>query len=172
MRFQAHIAAAIALALVGCASAQYRNGEKTDIAAVSDVVEKFRVAILNKDRDAYMSLFFSDSPQKIGWQAVVDDALLEKIHKDRPQAIRARHRPENNFVALIDSVVASTKIEEEQISNLRIESDGEIASAFFDYKYVSDGKVLNRGREHWQLVRTEGGWKIFSVVYSIREPQP
>ena len=31
-----------------------------------------------------------------------------------------------------------------------------------------DGKVSNQGREYWQLVRTEQGWKIFSVIYSLR----
>ena len=34
---------------------------------------------------------------------------------------------------------------------------------------LANGKKSNWGREMWQLVRTEQGWKIFSVVYTIRD---
>ena len=74
--------------------------------------------------------------------------------------------------ALIDSVLASPTLEEEQIANLKVDTDGEIATASFDYAYLSDGKLSNWGKEQWLLVRTEQGWKIFSVVYTIRDPQP
>lgn len=154
--------------VTGCGSAPRSNAAARDEAAVRQVVEAFRTSLIRKDKAAYMSLFFSARPQDIGWQAVVDDAELATIRRERPQAIKARPRPENNFIALIDSVVASPVPEEERIENLVIDSDGEIASAAFDYAYLADGKVSNRGREYWQLVRTEQGWKIFSVIYSIR----
>jgi hypothetical protein len=125
-----------------------------------------------KDKPSYMDLFFSSKPEEIGWQAVVDDAKLEVVRRDRLQAIKARRIPANNFIALIDSVAASKVAEEEQISNVSIDTDGEVASASFDYAYFSDGRATNWGREHWELVRTEQGWKIYSVVYTIRDPKP
>jgi len=157
-------------ALVGCSHLPRSHSPTPDIQAVEQVVERFRVAILHKDKPSYMRLFFSERPEAIGWQAVVDDAKLAQIQRERPQAIKARPIPGNNFVALIDSVVASKAVEEERIANLRIDTDGEIASASFDYAYLTDGKVSNWGKEHWQLLRTEQGWKIFSVVYTIRDP--
>jgi ketosteroid isomerase-like protein len=164
---------AVGAALPGCGTLRSRDaGSSDDIAAIKQVVEDFRAAILAKDRAAYMKLFFSDKPDAIGWQAVVDDAALAAIRRERPQAIKARPMPSNNFVALIDSVIASQGVEEERIRNVSVDTDGEIASAGFDYAYVSDGKVTNVGREMWQLVRTEQGWKIFSVVYTIRDPGP
>jgi hypothetical protein len=39
----------------------------------------------------------------------------------------------------------------------------------FDYSFHANGVKANWGREMWQLVRTERGWKIFSVIYSIRD---
>lgn len=146
------------------------SGPAADVAAVRGVVEAFRLAILRKDKPAYMRLFFSERPEQIGWQAVVDDAVLARIRRTRPEAIKARPRPENNFIALIDSVVASSKAEEETVAGLVVDTDGEIASAAFDYRYLSAGEVTNLGREMWQLVRTERGWKIFSVIYTIRDP--
>ena len=154
--------------LAGCSSTVRSAAAARDEAAIRQVVETFRTSLIRKDKATYMSLFFSDRPQDIGWQAVVDDEELATIRRERPQAIKARPRPENNFVALIDSVVASPVPEEERIENLVIDSDGEIASVAFDYVYLADGKVSNQGREYWQLVRTEQGWKIFSVIYSLR----
>ena len=39
----------------------------------------------------------------------------------------------------------------------------------FDYVFYEAGKKTNWGKEMWQLVRTERGWKIFSVIYTIRD---
>lgn len=164
-------AIALAAALAGCqALPPSPLPAGTDAPAIRQVVHAFSTAILNKDKPAYMALFFGSQPAAIGWQAVVDDAKLASIRKTRPQAIKARPLPDNNFVALIDSVVSSPTRQEERISGLQIDSDGEIASAAFDYGYYSDGRLENWGRELWQLVRTEQGWKIFSVVYTIRDP--
>jgi len=172
MRLTFTLALAWAITLAGCASPPSPAPLQADVQAVRQVVESFQQALLNKDKPAYMGLFFSDRAEGVGWQAVVDDAKLALIRRERPQAIKARPIPSNNFIALIDAVVASPVAEEERITKLRIDTDGEIASAWFDYAYLSDGKVSNRGQEHWQLVRTEQGWKIFSVVYTIRDPAP
>lgn len=126
------------------------------------------VSIINKDKTTFMSLFHSDKPEQITWQAVVDDPSLETIKQTRPQAIKARYRPDNNFVSFIDNIVASKTIEEEKFSDVNIDTDGEVASVSFDYVYYSDRKATNSGREKWLLVRTEQGWKITSVVYTIR----
>ena len=55
---------------------------------------------------------------------------------------------------------------------MQIDTDGEVASVSFDYVYLSNDKISNSGREKWLLVRTEDGWKIISVVYTIRLPKP
>ena len=167
------LAALLTAALIaGCATTPPASGTSQDRAAIAAVVESFRLALLHKDRAAYVDLFFSREPAAIGWQSVVDDEVLARIHRERPQAIKARPRPDNNFLSLIDSVVASPTTEEERIEHIVIDTDGEIASAAFDYTYLSGGRATNRGREMWQLVRTERGWKIFSVIYTIRHPLP
>lgn len=166
--------AAILLAGVfatGCASAPPRAGSATDVAAIRKVVEDFRQSILRKDKATFMGLFFSDQPERIAWQAVVDDAALATIRATRPEAIKARYRPDNNFVAFIDGIVASKDREEEAFGDLDIDTDGEVASVSFDYAYLSNGRTTNFGREKWLLVRVEAGWKILSVAYTIRFPQ-
>jgi len=161
--------------LAGCGSAPRGPGGAggaADIAALQQVVQAFQTAIIDKDKARFLGLFFSDRPEQVTWQAVVDDASLATIQKTRPQAIKARYRPDNHVVAFIDGVVASPVREEETFSDVRIDTDGEVASVSFDYVYRSDGKASNSGREKWLLVRTEQGWKITAVVYTIRLPQP
>ena len=94
---------------------------------------------------------------------LLENAVLQ------PDAIKARQIPRVNFLSLIDNVVATPEPREETFSDIRIDTDGEIASVTFDYTFLANGKKTNWGREAWQLIRTEDGWKIFSVIYTIRD---
>ncbi len=140
-----------------------------DVKAIEQVLETFRTALVNKDKPTYMSLFFSDKPEDIGWQFVSEDVRLQDIRRTKPDAIKARQIPSNNFISLIDNAVASSTPKEEVFSNPKIETDGDAASLTFDYTFLSDGVKQNWGKEMWQLIRTEQGWKIFSVIYSVRD---
>ena len=50
---------------------------------------------------------------------------------------------------------------------MKIETDGDVASVWFDYAFLADGRETNRGKEAWQLVNTGEGWKIVAVVWSM-----
>ncbi|MEO7251940.1 MAG: nuclear transport factor 2 family protein [Arenimonas sp.] len=168
-----HLAQVLTLcvAVAGCptAYAARSHASPSDTAAIKLVVESFRKSLIDKDKPTYMSLFFSDKPEDIGWQFVSEDTRLEHIRQSKPDAIKARQIPGNNFVSLIDGAVATREPREETFSNVSIDTDGEIASVAFDYSFLANGQKTNWGREMWQLVRTEQGWKIFSVVYTIRD---
>jgi len=157
------------IGLATCLPAKARQNNGKDVAAIERVVESFRTSLIKKDKPTYMSLFFSDKPEDIGWQFVSEDTRLEHIRKTKPDAIKARQIPSNNFIGLIDAAVATAEPREETFSNVKVETDGEIASVSFDYTFLANGKKSNWGKEMWQLVRTEAGWKIFSVVYTIRD---
>jgi hypothetical protein len=161
---------ALCIALTGCQTMTATpQGNAKDEAAIRQVVEAFRTSIIRKDKATYMDLFFSDKPEDIGWQFVSEDTRLVHIRKTKPDAIKARQIPGNTFVALIDGVVATPEPREETFSNIQVETDGEIATVTFDYTFLANHKPTNWGKEMWQLVRTERGWKIYSVVWSIRD---
>ena len=156
--------------LTGCQGTLRATANGEELESLRHVVEVFRTSIIKKDKAAFLNLFFSDKPEAIIWQAVVDDPSLETIKARQPNAIKARLRPDNNFVAFIEGIVASTDASEETFSDVQIDTDGEVASVSFDYVYIFNSKPTNSGREKWLLVRTERGWKIVSVVYTIRLP--
>lgn len=158
------------LGLVASPALAAQNDEK-DVAAIRQVVETVRTSIIGKDKARFTGLFFSENPERVNWQLVNDDARLARTRSVKPDAKKARYIPESNYLSFIDSVVSSTKSSEEVFSNVRIDTDGEIASVDFDYSYLEDGRQTNWGREMWQLVRTEDGWKIISVIWTIHDPR-
>jgi hypothetical protein len=165
------LALLFSMVLAGCQSAPIAfdegHGQRQ---AIEHVLKSFSQALAEKNKTLYMSLFFSGKPEEIGWQHVSEDIRLIEIRKTKPDAIKARRLPGNHFISLIDESVGTLESREERFSNIKIDTDGEIASVLFDYEFYAAGKKTNWGKEHWQLVRTEKGWKIFSVVFTIRDP--
>ena len=136
----------------------------SDDAEIHAVIESFRTSIIQKDRERFLALFVqADVP----WQSVVDDTSLAQIKVKHPEAIKARFKRENNPVDFIDGIVKSKNASEETFSNIKIDSDGEVAAVTFDYAFLSNGRATNSGKECWLMVRTEAGWKITTLAYSV-----
>jgi hypothetical protein len=72
-----------------------------------------------------------------------------------------------NYLSFIDWIVKTPKTIEEKFWDVEIINDEDIASVHFKYSFHQDDKKTNWGDEAWHLVRTEKGWKIASVIYSI-----
>ena len=102
---------------------------------------------------------------------MLSDEGLAQVRRDHPQAIKARFKPDNNASEFIDGIVRSESSSEETFSDLRIDSDGDMATVAFDYRFLSGGRLTNWGRESWLMVRTEAGWRIASVAYSVTLPK-
>lgn len=58
---------------------------------------------------------------------------------------------------------------EEKFYNVNIIDDGYIASVTFDYSFWYKNKKLNWGKEGWGLIKTNGQWKITSVIFSTED---
>lgn len=57
-----------------------------------------------------------------------------------------------------------------------VEMDGDIAMVWAPYTALTDGRLSHCGYDHFDLVRTDTGWRILNVTYSRRatgcEAQP
>lgn len=132
---------------------------------IGKVIEDFRTAIIEKDKARFLGLFLKDSP--VVWQDVVDDANLHERRKNKPDAKKLRVDLADGPVSFIEGIVSESGRSEETFDNIRIETDGDVASVFFDYRFLSDGSETNRGKEAWHMVRGDDGWKIVSVIWSM-----
>lgn len=137
---------------------------------IGKVIEAFRTAILDKDKPKFLALFPASGP--VAWQSVIGDDNLRHMRLKRPETGKANPNPKYSHLSFIDNIVSEPERSEETFDNIRIDTDGEIASVAFDYRFLSDGRETNRGLESWSLVRTDAGWKIVSVVWSMRWPIP
>jgi hypothetical protein len=127
------------------------------------VVESFRSAIIEKDKPRFLALFHG---MAIPWLAVNEDGSLAKMRQRDPKTPKADPIGTPGPDDFIDFVMKSPLPIEEKFSNVRVSTDGLIASVFFDYSFHQGDYKSNWGTEAWQLVNTDQGWKINSVIYS------
>ncbi len=164
-------AAALVCALASLASPSHAAPDPADRAKIAQVVETFRVAIIKKDKDSFMKLFYSET---IPWLGVETDASLALGKAQNPSLpAMPKVSAEGSPRKFIDSIVKRTEAIEETFDNVRIDSDGDVAQVWFDYVYKSNNYKQNWGKEAWHLVRTANGWKINSVIFSMEfNPEP
>ncbi|SHH45213.1 hypothetical protein [Massilia sp. CF038] len=153
-----------ALCLLGPAHAADRSvarAHAADVAAIHKVVEQFKTAIIAHDGKTLAGLFLQDHDS---WLSVADAALWPEIKARNPQARKVVPSSWKEFSQYIQN---SDKPVEERFYNVRIDTNGAVASVWFDFDFLVDGKVSNRGSESWQMVRAEEGWKISSMLFSM-----
>jgi hypothetical protein len=161
MRPLATLAFAIALCLSTATRAADAPRHDTDVAAIDKVVERFQAAIIAHDGKTLDSLFLQGHDS---WLEVADDKTWADVKPHHPDARKWMTDSKRKFV---DFVQTSTKSVEERFYKVRIDTNGAVGSVYFDFDFLSDGKVTNRGSETWQMVRDEDGWKIAAMLYSI-----
>ena len=134
-------------------------------AQIEKVIENFRIAIASKDEDGFMKLFLKED---ITWTGVTTDASIARLYANRPQpAMKPPRKTSNMSPRKFINLIAADKAKiDEAISNVRIDSDGDVAQVWFDYSFLNGDYKENWGKESWQMVRTEDGWKIAAVVGS------
>lgn len=137
------------------------TAHEADAAAIRQVVQQFQAAIQSHDGKTLGSLFLQDHDS---WLSVLDDASYAEAKAHNPAARKVIRSSWQQFA---DYVQTAPKPIEERFYNVRIETNGAVASVYFDFDFLVDGKVGNRGSETWQMVRAEDGWRISSMLYSI-----
>lgn len=133
---------------------------------IESIVETFRTAVINKDTATFMRLFLRED---ITWAGVFTDASVDRFYARRkdPKLPRPPKYFRDSPRKFIEGIASEAGLLEETFSNVRIESDGEVAQVWFDYNFMVGDYKQNWGKESWQLVRTESGWKIAAVVWSM-----
>jgi len=143
------------------ADATTAGARAADVAAIQTVVEQFKAAIIARDGKTLGSLFLQDHDS---WLSVADEAVWAKVKAHNP---KARKVVPSSWKKFAEYIQTSGKPVEERFYNVRIDTNGAVASVWFDFDFLVDGKVTNRGSESWQMVRAEDGWKISSMLFSM-----
>jgi hypothetical protein len=130
---------------------------------INGLVETFKAAIIAKDGTKLDTLFV---PENSSWFSALDQASLDQMRAKKPGAKRFRAEPDA-YKGFTKFVGSTTHAIEEKFDNVRIDTDGTVGSVYFDYVFLLDGNPTNHGNETWQVVRTDDGWKINAMLYSV-----
>lgn len=136
---------------------------------VAKIIEQFQDAIKNKDTAGFMGLFLRDD---VTWTATYTDASVERYNasiRDAKEPLATRVQAGGSPRKFIESIAKNKAPQSEIFSNVRIDTDGDIAHVWFDYTFMIGSYKSAWGKESWQLVRTEAGWKIAAVTWSSEE---
>ena len=133
------------------------------------VVETFRTSIIEKDKAKFLTLFYDD---KTPWVGVYESGTIKRMREGSGEAVKASRILASNHKQFIEAITKSQAKLEEKFWNINIITDGSIGSVVFDYNFQSNKVIANWGKEAWQLVNTDDGWKINSVIYTITTKAP
>jgi hypothetical protein len=146
-------------------SQQAKSDDKTEI---KKVLSTFMECLLKKDSVKFYTLFHKDP---VVWVGVTQEkSLLEELKKDSTTKDNFSDSYKKFYRSFFKNEI------EEKFYNVQIVEDGYIASVIFDYSFWYKKKKLNWGKESWGLIKTNGEWKITSVIFSIEyeaiNPEP
>ena len=136
------------IASVLLSSSALANNSSTDVADIQRVMDNFHAAVVSHDGARLSALFI---PEGSTWLNVLKSPLKVRVGSYQDFA----------------KFVSTTKSDlNPKHSHIRIQTDGTIASAYFDFVFMIDGKAQNKGSETWQLVKGPDGWRIAAITYS------
>ncbi len=138
-----------------------------DTVDVQHVMDAFHQAVVSHDGERIRSLFLPDGST---WLNVLTDDAYARAKAAKPDVAKVRVSNFRDFATFVSTTHSSL---DPRHSNIQIHSDGTIASVYFDFVFLIDGKDENHGSETWQLVKGAQGWRIAAITYSSDpHPQP
>jgi hypothetical protein len=138
----------------------------TDSAEVRKVMDTFHRAVVNHDGTQVAALFI---PEGSTWLNVLSDDAYARAKAKTPEVAKIHVGNYKEFAKFVSNSKVSL---EPRHSHVKIFSDGTIAAAYFDFEFMIDGKLENRGSETWQLVKGPDGWRIAAITYSSDPHSP
>ena len=138
----------------------------SDTVDVQHLIDAYHEAVLTHDGSRLANLFI---PQGSMWLNVLSDEAYARAKAKSPDAVKVRVGSYTDFAKLVSTSKASFNPTH---THLQQNSDGTIASVYFDFVFLVDGKATNRGSETWVLVKGADGWRIAAITYSSNPPMP
>ena len=160
----------LSLLVISATLSAAASADEKSQADIHAVVASFQRAIVAKDADGFMTLFYGEV---IPWIGVYDESSLQRKRKKNADQAKARALGAEGPRSFINGIVKSAHRLEEKFWDVSIDSDDMVASVSFNYSFHANDYKRNWGREMWQLVHTDTGWKITSVIFSLQlNPEP
>ncbi len=142
--------------------------EVTNKNEIKQMLYTLMECLVKKDSIQFYNLFHKDP---VLWVGITQKkSHLEELKKDNTVKDNFSDSYKQFYRSIFKNEV------EEKFYNVQIVEDGYIASVIFDYSFWNKKKKQNWGKESWGLIKTNGEWKITSVIFSLEyeavNPEP
>jgi hypothetical protein len=137
-----------------------------DVADIQRVMEAFHHAVATHDGRGVSELFLDHGST---WVTVLSDKAFSTARAKNASTEKVRVSSYRDFAAFVSSTKSDL---DPRHADVRITSDGAVASVYFHFEFNIDGKIENRGDEMRQLVKTVDGWRIVAITYSSNPAAP
>ncbi|MGB8441899.1 MAG: hypothetical protein WA867_17330 [Candidatus Acidiferrales bacterium] len=138
----------------------------SDTVDVQHLIEDYHEAVVSHDGARLARLFI---PEGSMWLNVLSDEAYARAKAKSPDAVKIRVGSYKDFAKLVSTSTASFNPTH---THLQENSDGTIASVYFDFVFLIDGKAENHGSETWVLVKGTDSWRIAPITYSSNPQMP
>ena len=145
-------------------SALHAESNKADTVDVQHVIDAYHEAVLTHDGSRLAHLFI---PQGSMWLNVLSDDAYARAKEKSPDAVKIRVGSYTDFAKMVSTSKAGFNPTH---THLQENSDGTIASVYFDCVFLIDGKPSNRVSETWVLVKGSDGLRIAAITFSSNPP--
>lgn len=135
-------------------------GIAADSVDVQHVMDAYHEAVVSHDGARLAALFL---PKGGVWLNVLSDDAYTLVKAKSPDAAKVKVGSYADFAKLVSTAKGNFNPTH---THMQMHSDGSIASVYFDFIFLIDGKEQNRGSEAWQLVKGSDGWRIAAITYS------
>jgi hypothetical protein len=132
-----------------------------DTVAIRKVLNSFMQAIIKKD-SATLASTFANTPS--AW-IEVHARGAKTVAYYKKQDPSASFIAVNNYKDFIAFVTHTKNQLEEKVYNVRIRTDGSVASLSFDYSFWVNNQKNNWGEENWELIFNGTDWKIAAIIW-------
>jgi uncharacterized protein (TIGR02246 family) len=142
------------------ATAGNATTSQQDVADIQHVMDTFHHAVATHDGQGVSALFIDHGS---AWLTVLSDNSYAALKAKKPATQKVRVGSYQDFAKFVSGTKSAL---DPRHTDIRIMSDGAVASVYFHFDFVINGKTENRGDETWQLVKTEDGWRIVAITFS------
>ena len=140
----------------GASAQTHEVGPPDAIAQLRKLAAAYNLATAKKDTSALLGFYYAENVPVIGSVAPPSFARMTAASNGKAPKLYPSNAKDQSVADTSEKATA------EKMSNLRIHTDGTVASLEYDYE-IPQGY----GHTFWTLVDTKDAWKITSIVYSI-----
>lgn len=138
-----------------------------DKSVLYELIEEYMRCIKEQDKDSFLKLFYHSKTPWLGKFDSISEAIAIGNNPDVINDLGIFDISKQTFINSMVTPPGSLKFEE-TFENPKIDTDGLVASISFEYRMLVNDDPIKGGWEFWQLIKSNVGWKIVSVIHSIK----